>query len=211
MFLPFDLDAFQFFSKDPGNRFRARSRSGIPRTEPMVRSFSSLFISPEARELIAGWYGGDLFAGSSTAIRAERLEGTPRRDRSTGSSRSRLPDLPHQLCAFVAGPAGVPEVRHLRRLPSAVSPRVRALHGNDPDARGGADGEGVLAVHGRPHYLGKSQGSLAIAVSPHREPRVDGSIGSAYSCRAPSSPSHYVISRMADLQSKPDADTPGPG
>jgi hypothetical protein len=65
MFLPFDLDSFKYFSTDPASSLsRAKQQAAFRAHNRMVRSFSSLFNSPDARELIAGWYGGDMFNGT---------------------------------------------------------------------------------------------------------------------------------------------------
>lgn len=59
MFLPFDLDAFSFFSQDRANPLsRAAQEEQFRTLNLMVRSKSSLAESADARELIAGWYGG---------------------------------------------------------------------------------------------------------------------------------------------------------
>ncbi len=65
MFLPFDLDAFKFFSTDQTNSLSlAKQQAAFRSQNRMVRSFSSNRFSPNARELIAGWYGGDMFNGT---------------------------------------------------------------------------------------------------------------------------------------------------
>jgi len=63
-FLPFDLDAFKYFSADPDDKLsRARQEDGFRALNRMVRFHSSLQFSPVATELIEGWYGGDLRGG----------------------------------------------------------------------------------------------------------------------------------------------------
>jgi hypothetical protein len=60
MFLPFDLEVFKFFSDDPQNRLSRAFQ------EPAFRAFNRMVLgsalggSPAARELIEGWYDGDL-------------------------------------------------------------------------------------------------------------------------------------------------------
>lgn len=65
MFLPFDLNAFDYFSTDPTSALsRVKQESAFRAHNRMVRSFSSLFFSAEARNTIGGWYNGDMFAGT---------------------------------------------------------------------------------------------------------------------------------------------------
>ena len=64
-FLPFDLDAFQFFSDDPNSELSlVRQEAAFRAQNRMVRDLSGLFQSSDARKLIAGWYNGDLFRGT---------------------------------------------------------------------------------------------------------------------------------------------------
>jgi hypothetical protein len=63
-FLPFDLDSFEFFSDDPGSALsRVRQEAAFRAQNRMVHSTIPSARLPDARELIAGWYGGDLFSG----------------------------------------------------------------------------------------------------------------------------------------------------
>jgi hypothetical protein len=65
IFLPFDLDSFEFFSDDRNSALsRVRQEAAFRAQNRMVRSFSRLFQLADARRLIAGWYGDDLFAGT---------------------------------------------------------------------------------------------------------------------------------------------------
>jgi hypothetical protein len=64
IFLPFDLDSFEFFSDDPNSMLsRVRQEAAFRAQNRMVRSFSRLFQLADARQLIAGWYNDDLFTG----------------------------------------------------------------------------------------------------------------------------------------------------
>ena len=213
MFLPFDLDAFQFFSRKPSNALsRGEAAVGVPRAQPDGPDVLVTFNSPEARELIAGWYRGDLFGGTfdgrfvQSGWRAERTRAS-----FTGSLRRRLPHLPRQLCTF-----SKPDPRAVLAFPSfgefTATFATGSCAARRTDAGGGADVEGVVAV-GRPAAILRA-GSRAVwrlRSHPTGSPGLTAELGSAYSCRAPSSRLQYVISRMADLQSKPDSDTPGPG
>jgi hypothetical protein len=65
IFLPFDLDSFEFFSDDPNSTLsRLRQESAFRAQNRMVRNFSRLFRLPDARALVSGWYNDDLFTGT---------------------------------------------------------------------------------------------------------------------------------------------------
>jgi hypothetical protein len=59
-FLPFDLDAFEFFSNEP----RVSQESAFRAQNRMVVRLSGLSRLPDARQLVRGWYNGDLFTGT---------------------------------------------------------------------------------------------------------------------------------------------------
>jgi hypothetical protein len=66
-FLPFDLDSFSFFSDDPSSELsRSRQEAAFRAQNRMVRDRSRLHLADNtiARELIDGWYGGDLVKGT---------------------------------------------------------------------------------------------------------------------------------------------------
>jgi hypothetical protein len=61
MFLPFDLDAFEYFSDDPNNGLsRAKQETAFRAHNRMVRKFSALGRSKDAQDLIEKWYADDL-------------------------------------------------------------------------------------------------------------------------------------------------------
>jgi len=67
IFLPFDLDSFEFFSDDPNSALslsRAAQEGAFRAQNRMVHSFSRLFLLEDARKLIEGWYDNDLFNGT---------------------------------------------------------------------------------------------------------------------------------------------------
>jgi hypothetical protein len=65
MFLPFDLDSFEFFSEDPNSALsRVRQESAFRAQNRMVEFNSRLGRLPDAERLIEGWYNGDLFRGT---------------------------------------------------------------------------------------------------------------------------------------------------
>jgi hypothetical protein len=65
IFLPFALDAFEFFSDDTNSALtRVRQEDTFRAQNRMVHAFSRLSQGTDARKLIDGWYDGDLFAGT---------------------------------------------------------------------------------------------------------------------------------------------------
>ena len=64
-FLPFDLEAFKFFSRHPHSSLsRSRQAAAFRDFNRMVRFHSSVQFVPEASALVEGWYGGDLRGGT---------------------------------------------------------------------------------------------------------------------------------------------------
>jgi hypothetical protein len=65
-FLPFDLDAFQFYSSDPASPLsREAQETAFQRLNRLVY-FSDLYFNRDANELINGWYGGAIVFPSPT-------------------------------------------------------------------------------------------------------------------------------------------------
>jgi hypothetical protein len=63
-FLPFDPNAFRFFSSDPKDPLSPSSQETAFRLFNFMVGHSSLGVSPDAVELIQGWYGGDVQDGT---------------------------------------------------------------------------------------------------------------------------------------------------
>jgi len=70
IFLPFDLDSFEFFSDDPNSALslsRAAQEGAFRAQNRMAHDFSRLSQlkdNADARQLIEGWYNNDLFTGT---------------------------------------------------------------------------------------------------------------------------------------------------
>jgi hypothetical protein len=65
MFLPFDLDAFKYWSTDPTNSLSRKKQEPAFRTlNRMIIGRSLLASVPTARQVVNGWYNEDLFTGT---------------------------------------------------------------------------------------------------------------------------------------------------
>jgi hypothetical protein len=65
LFLPFDLEALEFFRDAPhSSRSRIQQRDACQAQHRMVHDLSRLSQSADARQLVDGWYDGDLVAGT---------------------------------------------------------------------------------------------------------------------------------------------------
>ncbi|MDN5941141.1 MAG: hypothetical protein L0H94_04575 [Nitrospira sp.] len=62
-FLPFDLTAFRFYSRDPGNPLSRERQEGAFKELNKLVSRTDVQHLPYAKELLDGWYGGPGFPG----------------------------------------------------------------------------------------------------------------------------------------------------
>jgi len=66
MFLPFDLDSFEFFSENKNSPLsRVKQENAFRAQNRFVHHYSRLNLLPDAKALIEGWYNDDLFFDTS--------------------------------------------------------------------------------------------------------------------------------------------------